>query len=108
MAARVERALGGLQRGEARLVEAFDRSHLGLAARDAVERGFGLLDLRLRIDALAGVERVLDERAPDAREFAQEREVENLPRNVARTDQPRAAAGELREVTDAEIGRAHA
>src|SRR3546814_11000083 len=59
MAARVERALGGLQRGEARLVEAFYRSHLGLAARDAVERGFGLLDLRLRIDALAGVERVL-------------------------------------------------
>src|SRR3546814_8969727 len=94
MAARVERSLGGLQRGDARLVEAFDRSHLGLAARDAVERGFGLLDLRLRIDALAGVERVLDERAPDPGEFAEQCEVENLPRKVARTDQPRAAAGD--------------
>ncbi len=41
VAARVERAFGRLQRGEARLIEALDRSHLGLTARDAVKRGFG-------------------------------------------------------------------
>src|SRR3546814_15161297 len=34
-------------------------------------------------------------------EFAEQCEVDTLPRKVARTDQPRAAAGQLREVTDA-------
>ena len=100
MAARIERAFGRLQRGQARLAEAFDRPHFGLAARDAVERGFGLFDLRLRIDALAGVERVFDQHPPDAGQFAQQGEIVNLLGKVARADQPGAAAGELREITD--------
>ncbi len=97
---RIQGALGRLQRGQARLAEILDRPHLGLAARNAVERGFGLLDLRLRVDAFAGVERIVDERAPNPRKFAEQREIENLPRKVARADQTRAAAGQLRKIAD--------
>src|SRR3546814_15754072 len=78
-----------------------DRSHFGLAARDAIECGFGLFDLRLRIDALARVERPLDHRAADIDQFAQKREIVDLPRELPRADQPRPAAGELRQLTDA-------
>src|SRR3546814_17096506 len=50
------------------------------------------LDLRLRVDALARVERALDHRAADVDQFAQQREVVDLPREVACADQPGAAA----------------
>src|SRR3546814_19601006 len=82
-----------------RSAEALDRSHFGLAARDAIECGFGLFDLRLRIDALARVERPLDHRAADIDPFAQQREIVDLTREIARADQPSAAAGELRQIT---------
>src|SRR3546814_7211113 len=59
------------------------------------------LDLRLRVDALARVERALDHRAADVDQFAQQREVVDLPREVACADQPGAAAGKLREIADA-------
>src|SRR3546814_16956348 len=84
-----------------RSAEALDRSHFGLAARDAIECGFGLFDLRLRIDALARVERPLDHRAADIDQFAQPREIVDLPREIARAAPPRAAAGALRQITDA-------
>src|SRR3546814_17415255 len=84
-----------------RSAEALDRSHFGLAARDAIECGFGLFDLRLRIDALARVERPLDHRAADIDQFAPQRAIVDLPRDIARAAQPRAAAGELPQITDA-------
>src|SRR3546814_2604527 len=75
----------------------------GLAARDAIERRLGFLDLRLRVDALARVERALDHRAADVDQFAQQREVVDLPREVACADQPGAAAGKRSEEHTSEL-----
>ena len=98
MAARIERAFGDADRLGRRLREALDRAQFHVAARDAIERAFGLLDLGARIDRFARVHRVIDKLPPDRDEFAQQREVENLLGEIARADQTRARSGQLRQI----------
>ncbi len=98
MPARIERALGILDRLGRRLEEALDRALFAALLRHPVERDLGLLDLRLGIDLVGGVHRALDHPAPDADQRAQQREIVDLRGEVARADQRRARAGELRQI----------
>ena len=54
---------------------------------DAEQRGLGLLDLPHRLDLFRGVERVLDQLAADADQLAQQRQVVDLLRQLARAEQ---------------------
>ena len=75
--------------------------HAALAAAflgDPVERAFRRLDLRLGIDLLGGVERLLDHLAADADQRPQQGQVVDLLGEVARADDRGARAGELREI----------
>ena len=98
MAARVERLLGHLHRQPRRLAEGLDAALLAALLGDAVERDLGGLDLRLGIDRLAGIERLLDHLAADSDQLAQQRQIVDLLGEVARPDQRRAGAGELGEI----------
>ena len=78
MAAAVERPLGHLHGELGRLAErlglALDAALLG----DAVQLGLGPLDLRQRRDVLAGVQRALDQLAPDADQRSEQAKVVDL------------------------------
>ena len=101
MPARFERPLGHLHRQRRGLGEALHPArHIALLG-DLVQRDLGRLDAILRIDLLAGVERALDHVAADLDQRAQQREIVDLLREVARADQRRAAVGQ-----PGEIGRA--
>ena len=96
--ARVERGARGLDDHLGRLGEALDAALLAALFGDAVQRDFGLLDLLLRLDLFRRVERLLDHAAPHRDQRAQQREVVDLVGEIARTDQRRAAAGQLRQI----------
>ena len=100
-AAGVERLFGHLDGHSGGDREALDRALAAAFLGDPVERRFGLLDLALGLDFLAGVERALDHLAADPDQRAQQRQIVDLVGEVARADDRGAAAGEL-----GEIGRA--
>ena len=98
MAAAVERALGHFDRELGRFGERLGLAFGAAFFGDLVELGLGLLDLRERGDLLAGVERALDEVPAHPNEGAQQSEVVNLLGEIARADDRRARAGQLREI----------
>ncbi len=97
-AARALRALGVFERDLGRFVERFDGIGRAAVRRDLEQRLFGLVDLFARVDVLAGIQRLFDHLAPDRHQFAQQGEVVNLSRELARADQPRARSGQLGEI----------
>ena len=65
---------------------------------DLVKLGLGLLDLLERRDFLTGVERALDQVAPDTDERPKQGQIVDLLGEIARADDRRAGAGQLREI----------
>ena len=80
------------------LAEALGLAFGAALLRDLVQLGLGALDLSEGGNILTRVERAFHELAADADEGAQQREIVDLGREVARADHGRARAGQLREV----------
>ncbi|PAV66731.1 hypothetical protein WR25_03666 [Diploscapter pachys] len=98
VAAAVQRTLGHLDRHRRRLREGLGGVFRAAVARDLVQFLLGQLDLRARIDLLGRIHRTFDERPADLHQRAQHREVIDLRRELARTDQAGARSGQAGEI----------
>ncbi len=88
--------------GEARrLGEGLDAAGIAALLGDGVERQLGMLDLTLGVDRLGGIERLVDQFTADPHKLAQQSEIVDLASEVARADDGRAAAGQLRQIARA-------
>ncbi len=101
MPARVQRALGLLDRQLGRFAEALDLALAPALFGDAVEFALGAFDLGERRHLFRRIECALDHVAPDRDQRAEQGEIINLLGEIAGADDRRARSGQL-----GEIGRA--
>ena len=78
--------------------EALHRAGFALTFGDFVQSAFRGFDLALGVNALARVERIVDQRAANRHQFTQQREVINLLRKVTRADQASAICRQLNQI----------
>ena len=81
--------------------EGLHRAGFAFAFGDLVQSTFRSFDLALGVNALACVERIVDQRAAHRHQFTQQREVINLLRKVTRADQARAICRQLNQIARA-------
>ncbi len=100
MAARIDRGLDHAKRLVGRHAEALRLVLPGGALGDLEQSRLGILDLLERGDFLRGVERAFDEIAADRHQLAQQREVVDLGRQLARGENALPVARQPGEVCD--------
>ena len=84
-----------------RLQKALHRAGFALTLGDLVERAFCSLDLAFGVDALAGIERIIDKRAAYRDQLAEQCEVVNLLGKITRANQASAVGSQLYQIARA-------
>ena len=97
-ATRIHRRFGHFQRRDRGGAEILGLAARGGAFGDLEQARFRLGDLLHRRDLVRRVERAFDEVAPHADQFAQQREIVDLPCQFARGEQALAIGGQLGEI----------
>ena len=97
-AIRIHRLLRQLQRRDRGVFEGAGVGADVGALGNLVERGLGLLDLLERFDRFRRVERAAHQRAAHRHQFAQQREVVDLLRQLARCEESVTVRGQPREI----------